>query len=84
MAMNDLRDLSIIATPPAKRLAVQTFVQEWNEEVVREASLREIRRGGQVYILYNQVAKIEQMVETIQELIPEAKSHLCTRPDERT
>ncbi len=73
MAMNDLRDLSIIATPPAKRLAVQTFVQEWNEEVVREASLREIRRGGQVYILYNQVAKIEQMVETIQELIPEAK-----------
>ncbi|MGM0541921.1 MAG: transcription-repair coupling factor, partial [Pseudomonadota bacterium] len=73
MAMNDLRDLSIIATPPAKRLAVQTFVQEWNEEVVREASLREIRRGGQVYILYNQVDKIEKMVETIQELIPEAK-----------
>ena len=73
MAMNDLRDLSIIATPPAKRLAVQTFVQEWNEDVVREASLREIRRGGQVYILYNQVDKIEKMVETIQALIPEAK-----------
>ncbi|GKT11626.1 MAG: transcription-repair coupling factor [Thiomicrorhabdus sp.] len=73
MAMNDLRDLSIIATAPAKRLAVQTFVQEWNDDVVREASLREIRRGGQVYILYNQVAKIEKMVEHIQELIPEAK-----------
>lgn len=73
MAMNDLRDLSIIATPPAKRLAVQTFVQEWNDEVVREASLREIRRGGQVYILFNQVNRIEQMVEHIEALIPEAK-----------
>jgi len=73
MAMNDLRDLSIIATAPAKRLAVQTFVQEWNDDVVREASLREIRRGGQVYILYNQVSKIEKMVEHIQALIPEAK-----------
>lgn len=73
MAMNDLRDLSIIATPPAKRLAVQTFVQEWNDEVVREASLREIRRGGQVYILYNQVDRMEHMVEHIEQLIPEAK-----------
>ena len=73
MAMNDLRDLSIIATAPAKRLAVQTFVQEWNDDVVREASLREIRRGGQVYILYNQVDRIEQMVEHIESLIPEAK-----------
>ncbi|VAW48436.1 Transcription-repair coupling factor, partial [hydrothermal vent metagenome] len=73
MAMNDLRDLSIIASPPAKRLAVQTFVQEWNDDVVREASLREIRRGGQVYVLYNQVAKMEQMVEHLQALIPEAK-----------
>jgi len=73
MAMNDLRDLSIISTPPAKRLAVQTFVQEWNDDVVREASLREIRRGGQVYLLFNQVDRIEQMVEHIEQLIPEAK-----------
>lgn len=73
MAMNDLRDLSIIATAPAKRLAVQTFVQQWNEETVREACLREIRRGGQVYLLYNQVDRIERMVEQMQELIPEAK-----------
>lgn len=73
MAMNDLRDLSIIATPPAKRLAIQTFVQEWNEDTVREACLREIRRGGQIYILYNQVNKIEKMVEDMQALIPEAK-----------
>jgi transcription-repair coupling factor (superfamily II helicase) len=48
-------------------------VQEWNDDVAREASLREIRRGGQVYILYNQVSKIEQMAEHIQTLIPEAK-----------
>ncbi|WP_130537319.1 transcription-repair coupling factor [Thiomicrorhabdus indica] len=72
MAMNDLRDLSIIATPPAKRLAVQTFVQEWNPEVVREACLREIRRGGQVYLLYNHVDRIEKMAQDIQELIPES------------
>ncbi len=77
MAMNDLRDLSIIASPPAKRLAVQTFVQEWNDDVVREASLREIRRGGQVYVLYNQVSKMEQMVEHLQALIPEAKITLA-------
>ncbi|MPQ96271.1 DEAD/DEAH box helicase, partial [Thioclava sp. JE_KL1] len=53
MAMNDLRDLSIIATAPEKRLAVQTFVQDWNPDVVKEACLREIRRGGQIYLLYN-------------------------------
>ncbi|BBP45854.1 transcription-repair-coupling factor [Thiosulfatimonas sediminis] len=73
MAMNDLRDLSIIATAPAKRLAIQTFVQQWNEETVREACLREIRRGGQVYLLYNHVDRIERMVEQMQALIPEAK-----------
>ena len=73
MAMNDLRDLSIIATAPAKRQPVQTFVQEWNHDVVREACLREIRRGGQVYILFNHVDRIENMTDEIQELIPEAR-----------
>lgn len=73
MAMNDLRDLSIIATPPAKRLAVQTFVQEWNPEVAREACLREIRRGGQVYLLFNNVDRIDAMTAEMQALIPEAK-----------
>lgn len=73
MAMNDLRDLSIIATPPAKRLAVQTFVQEWNPDTIREACLRELRRGGQVYFLFNQVDRIEQMAEEIEALVPEAK-----------
>lgn len=73
MAMHDLRDLSIIATPPAKRLAVQTFVQEWNTPTVREACLRELRRGGQIYFLFNQVDKIEHMAEEIQTLIPESR-----------
>lgn len=73
MAMNDLRDLSIIATPPAKRLAVQTFVQDWNPDTVREACLREIRRGGQIYLLFNNVDKIEYMAEEMQSLLPEAK-----------
>lgn len=72
MAMNDLRDLSIIATAPEKRLAVQTFVQDWNPDVVKEACLREMRRGGQVYLLYNNVDKIDRMVEDMQALLPEA------------
>ncbi len=73
MAMNDLRDLSIIATPPEKRLAVQTFVQQWNEDTVKEACLREIRRGGQVYVLFNDVKKIENMADEIRGLLPDAK-----------
>ncbi|MGC7980229.1 DEAD/DEAH box helicase, partial [Salmonella enterica] len=55
MAMSGMRDLSIIATPPARRLAVKTFVREYDSLVVREAILREILRGGQVYYLYNDV-----------------------------
>ena len=54
MAMGGLRDLSLITTPPAERLAVKTFVLEWNETVVREAALREIRRGGQIYFVHNE------------------------------
>ncbi len=60
MAMSGIRDLSIIATPPARRLAVKTFVREYDSLVVREAILREILRGGQVYYLYNDVENIEK------------------------
>lgn len=60
MAMSGMRDLSIIATPPARRLAIKTFVREREESVVREAVLREIMRGGQVYFLHNQVETIEK------------------------
>ncbi len=72
MAMADLRDLSIIATPPAKRVAIKTFITEWNDNLLTEAILRELKRGGQVYVLHNEVQTIERMVSRISELLPEA------------
>lgn len=73
MAMSGMRDLSIIATPPARRLAVKTFVRQYDELVVREAILREVLRGGQVYYLYNDVENIEKARNRIAELVPEAR-----------
>ncbi|WP_205905912.1 transcription-repair coupling factor [Dickeya zeae] len=73
MAMSGIRDLSIIATPPARRLAVKTFVREYDNLVVREAMLREILRGGQVYYLYNDVENIEKAAQRLSELVPEAR-----------
>ncbi|WP_277871154.1 helicase-related protein, partial [Vibrio splendidus] len=73
MAMSGMRDLSIIATPPARRLAIKTFVRESDDAIVREAVLREIMRGGQVYFLHNQVDTIEKTAESLQKLIPEAR-----------
>lgn len=73
MAMSGLRDLSIIASPPAKRLSINTFVREYHEPIVREAILREILRGGQVYFLHNEVKSIEKTVEDITKLVPEAR-----------
>ncbi len=72
MAMGGLRDLSLITTPPAERLAVKTFVLEWNETVVREAFLREIRRGGQIYFVHNTIETIEKTAQAIRKLVPEA------------
>jgi transcription-repair coupling factor (superfamily II helicase) len=72
MAMGGLRDLSLITTPPAERLAVKTFVLEWNETIVREAALREIRRGGQIYYVHNTIETIEKTAQAIRELVPEA------------
>jgi len=72
MAMGGLRDLSLITTPPAERLAVKTFVLEWNETVIREAALREIRRGGQIYYVHNTIETIEKTAQAIRELVPEA------------
>lgn len=65
MAMSGMRDLSIIATPPARRLAVKTFVRKYDSLVVREAILREILRGGQVYYLYNDVENIQKAAERL-------------------
>lgn len=73
MAIAGMRDLSIIATPPAKRLAIKTFVSQWNDDLIKEACLREIRRGGQVYFVHNEVDNIEQQVEKLTQLLPEAR-----------
>lgn len=73
MSMSGVRDLSIIATPPAKRLSVKTFVREKEDALIKEAILREILRGGQVYFLHNEVSTIEKTQAFLTELIPEAK-----------
>ncbi len=73
MAMSGIRDLSIIATPPAKRLAIKTFVREYDKAVVREAVLRELKRGGQIYYLHNNVESIDKCAATLSELLPEAR-----------
>lgn len=73
MAMSGMRDLSIIATPPAKRLSVKTFVRESEPALMKEAILRELLRGGQVYILHNEVKSIEKMARELTELVPEAR-----------
>ena len=72
IALSGMRDISVIATPPKARLAVKTFVREWNDTIIKEACLREIRRGGQVYFLHNEVQTIEKMAEQLRTLIPEA------------
>ncbi|KTC66234.1 transcription-repair coupling factor (plasmid) [Legionella adelaidensis] len=73
MAMAGIRDISLIATPPAKRLAIKTFWQERNDAVLREAILRETLRGGQVFFLHNNVQTIERVAQDIQNLVPESK-----------
>jgi transcription-repair coupling factor (superfamily II helicase) len=72
MALGGLRDLSLITTPPAERVAIETFVCEWSDALVREALLREIRRGGQVYFVHNVVEDIEACAERLRRLVPEA------------
>jgi len=73
MALSDLRELSIIATPPAKRLAVKTFVRERNDVLLKEAILREVKRGGQVFFLHNDIKTIEKTAEEVEKLLPEAR-----------
>jgi transcription-repair coupling factor (superfamily II helicase) len=73
MAMASVRDLSIIATPPSKRLSVKTFVRQYDKPTVKEALLREILRGGQAYYLHNEVKSIEKAARELSEYIPEAR-----------
>ncbi|QFU76144.1 transcription-repair coupling factor [Halioglobus maricola] len=71
MALGGMRDLSIIATPPARRLSIKTFIREHNIALIKEAVLRETLRGGQVYYLHNEVKSIEESARKLQELLPE-------------
>lgn len=73
MALEGLRDFSVIATAPQKRLAIKTFVRSENEGVIREACLRELKRGGQVYFLHNEVETIQNRLAALTELLPEAR-----------
>ncbi len=73
MGLAGMRDLSIIATPPQHRHAIKTFVGEWSDVQIREACERELTRGGQVYFLHNEVATIERITRTLEEIVPSAK-----------
>jgi transcription-repair coupling factor (superfamily II helicase) len=73
MALEGLRDFSVIATAPQKRLAIKTFVRSEGESIIREACLRELKRGGQVYFLHNEVETIQNRMAMLTELLPEAR-----------
>jgi len=73
MAMSGIRDLSIIATPPARRMAVKTLVSQWDSALIREALQREIQRGGQAFFLHNEVRSIDRIAREIGELVPNAR-----------
>lgn len=77
MALSNIRELSIISTPPSRRLAVKTFVREWNDALLKEAVLREIKRGGQVFFLHNRVETINKAAEKLAALLPEARVQIA-------
>lgn len=77
MSLSGLRDLSIIATPPMHRHAIKTFVSEWDKNLVQEACLREISRGGQIYYLHNEVKSIEKAARELEEIIPAANVRIA-------
>ena len=72
MALGGIREMSLITTPPPERLAVKTFVSQWSDVMIREACLREIKRGGQVYFIHNRVDDIDRIGERLAALVPEA------------
>ncbi|HTC17340.1 MAG TPA: transcription-repair coupling factor [Steroidobacteraceae bacterium] len=77
MALGGLRDLSLITTPPAERLAIKTFLIEWHAPTLREAALRELRRGGQIYFVHNEVRSIDKIAAEVQALVPEASVRIA-------
>lgn len=77
MSLEGLRDFSIIATAPQRRLAIRTFVHSYSEGIVREACLRELKRGGQIYFLYNEVSTIQHLYTKLVRLLPEARINIA-------
>ena len=73
LSLSGMRDLSIIATPPLQRHAIKTFVLQWNRDTIIEGCQRELKRGGQIYFLHNQVKSIEKTAHDLQKLLPEAR-----------
>ncbi|MES2553089.1 MAG: transcription-repair coupling factor [Pseudomonadota bacterium] len=73
MAMEGLREFSVITTPPQKRLAIKTFATDYSEGIIREAAMREFKRGGQMYFLHNEVDTIHSMREKLERILPEAR-----------
>lgn len=77
MALGGLRDISIIATPPSNRHAIQTFVHEWSDSLIQEAITREIKRGGQVYFLHNKIETMEKIARELALLVPDARIRIA-------
>jgi len=73
MALGQLRELSLITTPPAARLTIKTFVTTWSPQLIREACLRELKRGGQVYFVHNRIQDIQEIAEKVAKIVPEAR-----------
>ncbi len=77
MALSGLRDISIIATPPPNRHPIKTFVSEWEDGLVQEALLREIKRGGQIYFLHNKIETMEKAAEKLERLVPQIRLRIA-------
>jgi transcription-repair coupling factor (superfamily II helicase) len=77
MALGSLRELSIIASPPAKRSAIQTFVDEWDDETIKEACSRELHRGGQIFVLHNDIDTIDNMAASLSEMMPNLRIRIA-------
>lgn len=77
MAMGELRELSLITTPPETRLSIKTFVTEWQDALLREACQRELKRGGQVFFVHNRIEDIEKQARRLQEIMPDASLHIA-------
>jgi transcription-repair coupling factor (superfamily II helicase) len=77
MALGSLRELSIIASPPAKRFAIQTFVDEWDDETIKEACSRELHRGGQIFVLHNDIDTIDNMAASLSGMMPNLRIRIA-------